>query len=63
MEWSGVEWSGVEWSGVSERDHALARKVAAASKRQEEAHEDRVVGLLAKAGPGDEPWVRKHARP
>jgi len=48
---------------VSERDHALARKAAAASKRQEEAHEDRVVGLLAKAGPGDEPWVRKHARP
>jgi hypothetical protein len=43
------------------RDHALARKAAAASKRQEEASEDRVVSLLAKAGPGDEPWVK--ARP
>ena len=43
------------------RDHGLARKAAAASKKQEEAHEDRVVGLLAKAGPGDEPWVK--ARP
>ena len=43
------------------RDHALARKAAAASKRREEAHEDRVVSLLAQVGPGEEPWVR--ARP
>ena len=32
------------------RDHALARKAAAAAKKEEDAHEDRVVGLLAQAG-------------
>ena len=43
------------------QDHALARKAAAASKKEEDALEDRVVSLLAKAKRGDAPWIK--ARP
>ena len=41
------------------RDHAAARKAAAASKKGEEAHEDRVVSLLAKADNDGAPWIKE----
>ena len=44
------------------RDHALARKAAAAAKKEEDAHEDRVVGLLAQAGTEDGPWTKERPR-
>ena len=40
------------------RDHAMARKAAAASKKQEHVQEDKVVNLLA-AEERDAPWIKK----
>ena len=40
-------------------DHALARKAAAASKKEEEAHEDKIVSFLAQANAGGNPWVKE----
>ena len=44
------------------RDHAIARKAAAAAKKEEDAHEDRVVGLLAQAGEEEGPWIKERPR-
>jgi hypothetical protein len=44
------------------RDHAVARKAAAAAKKEEDAHEDRVVGLLAQAGKEEGPWIKERPR-
>ena len=44
------------------RDHALARKAAAAAKKEEDAHEDRVVSLLAQASTEDGPWIKERPR-
>ena len=40
------------------RDHVVARRAAAASKKQEDAQEDKVVNLLATAEKGDAPWIK-----
>ena len=44
------------------RDHAVARKAAAAAKKEEDAHEDRVVGLLAQVGKEEGPWIKEGPR-
>ena len=41
------------------RDHNVARKAAAASKKKEGEHEDRVVRLLAGASKEEGPWIRE----
>ena len=41
------------------RDHTLARKAAAASKKEEEPRDDRIVSLLARADKEGSPWVKE----
>ena len=49
-------------AGPGARPRGRQEKPPRAAKTEEDAHEDRVVGLLAQAGEEEGPWIKEHPR-